>query len=604
MNIPLVLYNADGTLSSEFSKTLLYNSNFPLKIKIDLKEIASHQELEPYFKNFDIEEDSKQNVIILLSVSKLHLDKLISRLHKLKIHYNLDYSQFRSNPCNLFIKNISKDVDESCLERFVKSNCPYKSLNEIVILHHDEPKEKNGVNSLNIGTFAIAKFLNHLDVDHLLDNKHVLEMIPNEFNSVPTIPLYINAYISRRERTLRRKTNSLLCSGSLTSSPLSFAASNSYDSVVLTDLDKFFGGKLHTLLEFDNFLSIFKLFELKIKCIYFPIVQEDENNFRVDGFGYITFFSTQEDIDINFNVLMLVYYLQGLTYSQVLAFNDANLTNLNDSEIQLTGENINGLKITINQAKFNMLLEKDLTPSLSIDENGKVGIQTFQPLGHLFRSLNFQETNIYVNNLPLAFKQDDIAWESFWSRLGDCKLAKIIKPDFYNNNNNGKSNAKYQKTNNMGRIGFVFFKDFKTAIRAILLTNNKYFRLKNQTVNIQSSFAIQKAPSSKQRFFETLSQDNTQSPATTNRTMEYNYSNEKQSMHSEFGGQNMSVLGQLPLVAPHRLPLTGFPFIPDQHNSVLHTSSGPFSGVPYFYYPVLPSMYYYYPLNKEDQLDT
>ena len=95
------------------------------------------------------------------------------------------------------------------------------------------------------------------------------------------------------------------------------------------------------------------------------------------------------------------------------------------------------------------------------------------------RSLNYQETNIYVNNLPIVFNNDDCTWESFWSQFGIIKSAKIIKPQFYH---------EYEDDHKSGKIGFVFYKTFKMAIRAILMTNNKVVNVGHYNpIVIQSS---------------------------------------------------------------------------------------------------------------------
>lgn len=612
MNIPLVVYNKDGTLTNEFSNSLLPNSNFPLKIRIPSHELDScmHDNLGCYLKNYDITRETKSNdddEYVVLSVSKLHLDKLILQLYQNKIRFDLDYSQFRSNPCNLFIRNISDNVDEVSLKRFVEASCPHKSLTEITIIHNTDSKDL-GNTSLNNATFAIAKFANHLDVDYLLDNKQLLEVVPNLFNSDPNVPLYINPYISKRERTLRKKTSSALSRSSVGSST-NFASNNSYDCVVLTDLDKFFGGKHFSLSEFEEFLNRFKLFELRIIDIYFPILQIDQDYFQVQTFGYITFDSTREHLDINFNVLMLIYYLQDLTYQEFMQFNDINLTKLNDPDMRKPVQCSNGLKIAINQAKFNSFLQQSQTSSLDIDENNEVRVQNYKFVDHLFRSLNFQETNIYVNNLPLVFKQDDSLWEKFWSHLGEFNLAKIIKPDFYKNSVH--SHTKNSKGSSVGKIGFVFFKDFKTAIRAILLTNNKYLKFNGQTLHVQSSFAIQKVSGSNPRYNSNSSHGSNQSHTLNNK--QYSYSNDAQSgsiprnspvgMYDASDRQNLQYMGPIPLMSSESLTLSNFTPLSDQSNSFPTPNppnAGPYSGLPFFYYPMVPSSYFYYPLYSDN----
>ena len=110
--------------------------------------------------------------------------------------------------------------------------------------------------------------------------------------------------------------------------------------------------------------------------------------------------------------------------------NETNNTTTNDDDND-QGSNQGKLSITIAQHKHNhYLFAQSNSLYLSMGKDSSISISFPNPvftINQFSRSLNYQETNIYVNNLPIVF--NDCTWESFWVNLE--LSGKIIKPQFY-----------------------------------------------------------------------------------------------------------------------------------------------------------------------------
>lgn len=400
----------------------------------------------------------------------------------------LDYSNFISHPGNLFVKNLSSTLtDEKSLIEFFNKHSKYKSISSVNLFNQTDE---------NHDFFAIIKFDNYLDVEYLLQE---LDLSQNPFQSNNQLPLYINKYISKKERKLKNEDSKKLNSAPSSSSLVN---SNIYDIIVIENLHNFLVNL--TLQDFEHFLSKLQLFN-KIESIYFPI-----NNINSDGtiefgsFGYISFVNSNTTT-LNQNVLKILYYLNGLDYEQFVNFGEQDiydiLLDLNKLDDEITQENDSRIKISIAQHKHNHYLYK-VSSNLHSGQkfiynqpgtalNLTIGFLHFYLHNSIIQKFsklsNYQETNIYVNNFAILFKNNDHLWEKFWNQFGvnKVKSAKIIKPQFYNKRNE----------ESLGKIGFVFYNNFKMAIRAILLTNNRLINLdspNDSSILIQSSFAIQK----------------------------------------------------------------------------------------------------------------
>lgn len=528
--------------------------------------ISSDQEL--LNMNIDLKKDIETlDSIILISVyDKVLAEKLYKSLiqfkdevqkkdHKLSINFN--YDGFISHPGNMFVKNLSTClVSESHLYEFFLENSIYKSLNNVKLF----PQENNE-------SFAFLKFSNHLDVDYFID----LKFNNNQFH-VDQKSIYINRYISKKERKLRQQSRDYLnedydinFQNFSISDPVIHSSSNSpppppssilqppaqnsnyinnnhdYRTIFVENLNQFISELNPSIGLIDSFLSKFEIFG-KISSVYFPLIKLESNdvpNFKLSNVGYITF----EYNESNENSLKALYYLNGLNYEEFFKFNKEDVYDILNDMISIEQEMLHEEKTDLNeQGKSNSKSSTSMNSNDDSNTNLPVlniciaqhkhnhylyefnhdqysftrgfhdnysTIDIVSPdlqstiLSTYLKKSNYQETNIYVNNFSILFNNDDILWESFWLQFGtkDCsnfgiKSAKIIKPQFYSSNKNGGGNKPKPESENInlvGKIGFVFYQNFKMAIKAILLTNGKtIIDSEGQMVEIQTSFAIQK----------------------------------------------------------------------------------------------------------------
>lgn len=216
---------------------------------------------------------------------------------------------------------------------------------------------------------------------------------------------------------------------------------------------------------FSTILDKFRLF-CHLESMYFPIVNNDLE------FGFIKLHSSD---------LRILYYLNDLNYEEFMNFTEIpSIEDFDDSDTDSDTEN--GIHITIAQHKHNHLLYQFYPQYLSGNSINMSNLSSHQfVINPYLTSTNYQETNIYVTNFPMVFNNNDEIWSKFWSKFGSINSAKIIKPHYYSHSNH-----------TVGKIGFVFFKNFKMCIKAILMTNNKVINLGGANVIIKTSFAIQK----------------------------------------------------------------------------------------------------------------
>ncbi|KAK6463406.1 hypothetical protein DFJ63DRAFT_312721 [Scheffersomyces coipomensis] len=535
----------DETGSNSFSST---NSTFPVMVKIlsDDISILPH-DLISFFEFKD--QAISQTSIIPVSL-KSQLDQFLTKLtRQLNIEYELNYDKFISHPGVVFIKNISPDliIDNSQLSsfeideindsititdktnkfiKFLNDNVSFKSFNNLKIFNFkNQPNSSSSNSSLNSGqntsniinnnySYAIVKFDNYLDVDYLLQNlnKPVPSNQSNIFNHKSTIPLFVNRYINKRERNKQQHQHQLHHHHHHHKTPhhnqdmdnnqnLNTA---SFDLIIVENLFKFLPNQDKiTKSEFQSFIDVFKQFNPQIEFIHFPINNESNNITDKDAyelvynFGYFKFIHSPNLIELTLKIL---YYLNDLTWEQFINF---KMKDHKDSDLLYHTPNLepieNGIKINIVQHKHNHLLTQSISTSTSsnpvtlyLNDLSDLIVSPYSLpnlSSVLLRFINYQDTNIYVNNLSILFKNDDDLWKLFWKNFGSIKSATIIKPNFYNNKDESSS-TKY------GRIGFIFYEHFKMSIKAMLLTNNKSISIQSgsrkQTYLIQSCFAIQK----------------------------------------------------------------------------------------------------------------
>ncbi|CCG24903.1 hypothetical protein CORT_0G02220 [Candida orthopsilosis Co 90-125] len=526
--------------------------------------------------------------------SKSNLEDLIYRLYDRNIEFELDYSKFVSHPGMLFIKNLSSDLvfennslsgvspdptsndrlkEYHKLYQFLNDNCYFKSLQDIRLFNNDSSTQSNNHSSNgspnyspSSTAFAIVKFANYLDVDILIEK--LSKRTPNIFNDNPNIPLFLNRYINKRERLSfasatglshsfvpRRGSSASISANSMSTSsstsstslspryhyPSANLSRNSNDNfclIILENLINFLPSEF-TKDKCEQFLNKIRMFGNQIESIYIPIIDKDETLSQLHplDFGYIRFKSTGNFTENTFRVL---YYLNDLSWDEVMALDMKNLPPLMEEDYDEGGFSLDGssssgdgsedddnnveftndangrdstpvvmnrkLSVTIAQHKHNHYLFSQASqyylsfnPSLLNTKQSPIGINYPSPIytiNSFIRNVNYQETNLYVNNFSVVFNNDDITWESFWKQFGLIKSAKIIKPHFYQDEDSIDG-----EEHKAGRIGFIFYETFKMAIRAILMTNNKLVHVDNfNPMIIQSSFAIQKSNASHKAF--------------------------------------------------------------------------------------------------------
>ncbi|WEJ94657.1 hypothetical protein PSN45_002148 [Yamadazyma tenuis] len=450
--------SGSGTLDSQFIDnitniifTQTSNSYFPLDISLS----SVSDEVAQVLKKFNLP-CQKQLSITNKSLS----DKLVPRLVKLDPSLKLDYSKFISHPGNLFVKNLSKTkLNHSKMFKFFNSHSSYRSLGELNIFNQTSTNDDD--------VFAILRFDNYLDVEFLLTKKFT----SNPFHVNPNFQLYLNKYISKKQRKLIHEE---------------FDEFNNYNSLVLENLSGFFPpGFEFSLVNLQSFFDKFRIFG-NIQMIYFPVNLINANSdFVPADFGFINFEVSENS---NLNILKCVYYLNHLTYEEFNDFSESTIAQHDlTSDFDANGAGTtNGIHISISQHKHNHYLYQ-FCPTLLSLANGVLSVSYIDMafhsafLNNFARYSNYQETNIYVNNFPTLFANNDAQWERFWQRFGAIKSAKIIKPQFY---------AKEDQS--VGKIGFVFFEDFKMALKAIIITNNKLVSIDNSSYLIKTSFALQK----------------------------------------------------------------------------------------------------------------
>ncbi|KAM9934871.1 hypothetical protein OXX80_005546 [Metschnikowia pulcherrima] len=263
-----------------------------------------------------------------------------------------------------------------------------------------------------------------------------------------------------------------------------------YDAIVIENLGQIFSQPISLGLV-QEILSKFSLFG-PLDAAFLPIESENGAKYKLEKAGFIGF---AHENNFSENLLRCFYHLDGLTIKQLFDFTKTDI-----HEVSLHGpastNDLEGpyLKLSLCQQKHSRLLvENGLQAFIAFDHHDKPSVCDLVEQKEVYerqvkrfsKAVNYQETNVYVNNLAVLFQNDDIAWYKFWNQFGEggIKSAKIIKPQFYSKRHDDSS----------GRFGFVFYRDVQMALRAILLTNNKTVKFKDHPgFKIEASFAIQK----------------------------------------------------------------------------------------------------------------
>lgn len=438
---------------------------FPLQVRVDPKSAAS-EPLELLTATLETHGSvvASSSALDVSFHDKASCDTAVR--HLLHHHWDVtfDYGAFATHPGTLFIKNLQKQhALASKIRDFFNTASQYALVVDVNVIGDDSD------------VLAILKFDNYLDVDHVLAD---MPLSPNPFS--PGTPLYVNRYISKRERS----------SLSDPAPPATPDEAVAYDMVVIENLNEFLAAPV-SLETLSGLLKKFELFN-KMDTVYIPVANDDPELIRCKKVGFISFL---HDRDLNVNILKCLYYLNNLTYDEVAAFGPDDIYDLlddvNKPESSPPPAETARLKLSIVQRKHNHHVYENSESLFVANEDGlKLKISDPASAGdgtHTSKFLklsNYQETNVYVNYFPILFENNDKLWGEFWNQFGvhGVKSAKIIKPQFYSK----------RSDDSLGKIGFVFYEEFKMALRAIILTNNKTIRFNDHHILIQASFAIQK----------------------------------------------------------------------------------------------------------------
>ncbi|WPK26155.1 hypothetical protein PUMCH_003503 [Australozyma saopauloensis] len=437
--------------------------SFPVKIIVDTQPAQETQIFA--LKNFL----SKNVCFWEVGPSEIEIrvnqrDKTETLLRYLSEHeweFLADYTDVDENPAVILATNISRSASLEKLTIALNSFCPYLSL-----LEADFTDESS--HSVHL------RFNNFLDVEALRDKRDIIGFCDDP-----------------KEALVFEKCESESLPKFL---PLSQSTAPGLDAIALENAEEVFPALL-TLEEIKTIVSKFELFGT-VDSLCFPIKRHNESDFGVEKTAFVGFSHTSPG---KAKVLECLYYLGDLTFKELLEFSPDSIKDPSEmfavKDKDETDASQPRIKLSIVQKKhghqlsksiaFNFITlgEADSTDLVIRDE--KDSEITSNIYNRFLKSNNYQETNVYVNNLPVLFQNDDDLWNQFWNQFGcdGINSAKIIKPQFYTK----------KHTETVGKIGFVFYKEFKMALRAIIMTNDReIYYPGSPPILIQTSFAIQK----------------------------------------------------------------------------------------------------------------
>lgn len=457
-----------GTLANTPNK-------FPLTITIKSNS-KDESSVDVFLDSHNIPKFSQsKGMLVANPASREQSDIAIDYLHKNNLKYELDYTSFAPNPTKLSISGCNELSIES-LRGNMSQLCQYSRSEDISITSKKTP-----------GEFSVG-FINHIDADIVFKTGSDSETI-----------LRLKLGKIERPELERNKGSKIQLATKANSKGNSTTDENAYDALVIEN----FSQVLEEAVSLDVFRSIIAKFALfhDIDLLCFPVANEQKLQFSFKRAGFIGFARNK---DCSKHLLECLYFLNDMTLHELLAFSERDIhdiqLDLNVAKATPNDENDTPrLKLAICQRKhghylYDIASSLALVPGSSINDPENLKMVSALPKRakseieieqRFAKSLNYQETNIYVNNLPVLFNDDDRAWHQFWNQFGkdSIKSAKIIKPQFYSK----------KSESSCGKFGFVFYEDFKTALRAIILTNDKVVDMpEHSPIIIQASFAIQK----------------------------------------------------------------------------------------------------------------
>ncbi|CAN3355875.1 hypothetical protein DICA3_B15214 [Diutina catenulata] len=340
----------------------------------------------------------------------------------------------------------SDEPDPLGLFQSLQALVAHRSLYEVRVSHHE-----------TVG-FAIAKFGCAEDAEMIISkyNRHLQGPWSREGNQHTT-----HHYTLRREFTVASYPRTLAPMATAPSDTVGTQAANDFSVVVLENLARFWPVEdvaPHHLQHLVGKLNTYG----DIESAYFPVSADS----RI-CIGFVKYRVTSHT---HMQVLTLIRQLSGLSWTQYLT--------KTRGEVEDT---LNGIQINVAQHKHNSLLQETAS-NFFLNYSSSAGFTVHYPnpgwvQASFWRAHNFQETNVYVVNLPEVFEDNDDRWYEFWSQFGDINSAKIIK----------------QRASGRGRIGFVFYKERTMALDAILATNKQLVTIPGHApVIIHANWANQK----------------------------------------------------------------------------------------------------------------
>lgn len=447
----------------EFVKTLSKlileaDQDFPLSVDIVADGVAEDRlvPLKEYLSRELCQWEVKPLTVHVFIRLKRKAECFIKYLSEHEWTYLLDYSQFQAHPGLVIVENVSPN---SSLPKFILH------LNQLCLFLSLLDAKFNG-------DAVILTF------DNFLDAEEILTVDSSEFSEDRSKPLVFKKFTALPKEALT--SDSFASTGS----------EGQIDAVAIENAEEFFPSEL-SLEQLKVVLEKFMLFG-EVDSICFPVQEISQNAFQIEKTPLIGYRSVPGK---KAKVLEALYFLGDLSYEGLLSVTEDSIKVLPDHEsfdVQVDSQEPR-IRLALVQKKHGNQISRSFASDFICYKNGKLVVQreadNREPSSQLFNRFakpnNYQETNVYVNNLPILFQNDDDLWHRFWNQFGfnGINSAKIIKPQFYTR----------KHTETVGKIGFVFYKEFKMALRAIIMTNNKeVYYPGSQPVSIQTSFAIQK----------------------------------------------------------------------------------------------------------------
>lgn len=448
----------------EFVKTLSTlileaDQDFPLSVDIVTDSVAEDRlvSLKEYLNKKVCQWEVKPLSVHISIRLRTRAESFLQYLSANEWTYLLDYSQFQTHPGLVSATNVSLKISLQKLILHLNQLCSFLSL----------------LNAEFKGDAVILTFDNFLDAERILTANDI-----SEFTDDKSKPLLFQKYSGIHENA------------SVSTECAKIASEGLIDAVAIENADEFFPLEM-TLEKIQLILEKFKLFG-EIDAICLPVQEVSFNAFKIEKTALIGYKSVPSK---KAKVLEALYFLGELTYKELLNVTEESIKIFPDHESPAAQEDSQQLRLRLAlvQKKHGNQISRSLASDFISYQNGELVVQRESKgpelSGQLFNRFskpnNYQETNVYVNNLPILFQNDDDLWHRFWNQFGfdGINSAKIIKPQFYTR----------KHTETVGKIGFVFYKEFKMALRAIIMTNYKEVYYPGLApVLIQTSFAIQK----------------------------------------------------------------------------------------------------------------